>query len=75
VVADHIRRSLTNGRRPCGSSERPRACCCCRTRRRSTANEITDKGYINQRLALEAAAAESARMFAATPDDELIVCG
>jgi feruloyl-CoA synthase len=37
------------------------------------ANEITDKGYINQRLALERRKAEVARLFAATPDAELIV--
>jgi feruloyl-CoA synthase len=37
------------------------------------ANEITDKGYINQRLALERRKTEVARLFAATPDAELIV--
>ena len=35
--------------------------------------EITDKGYINQRLALERRAAEVARVFAATPDQHVIV--
>ncbi len=39
------------------------------------ANEITDKGYINQRLALERRAAEVARLFAATPDPDVIVVG
>jgi feruloyl-CoA synthase len=37
--------------------------------------EITDKGYINQRLALERRAAEVARVFAAAPDGDVIVCG
>ena len=37
------------------------------------ANEITDKGYINQRLALEQRAADVARLFAAQPDDDLIL--
>jgi feruloyl-CoA synthase len=39
------------------------------------ANEITDKGYINQRLALERRGPDIARLFAATPDDEVIVLG
>jgi feruloyl-CoA synthase len=37
------------------------------------ANEITDKGYINQRLALERRAADVTRLYAAKPDDEVIV--
>ena len=37
------------------------------------ANEITDKGYINQRRALERRAAEVARLYAADPDDGVIV--
>jgi feruloyl-CoA synthase len=37
------------------------------------ANEITDKGYINQRLALERRRAEVERLFAATPDADVIV--
>jgi feruloyl-CoA synthase len=37
------------------------------------ANEITDKGYINQRLALERRKADVARLFAATPDADVIV--
>jgi feruloyl-CoA synthase len=39
------------------------------------AGEITDKGYINQRLALERRAAEVARVFATAPDQDVIVCG
>ena len=39
------------------------------------ANEITDKGYINQRLALERRKAEVERLFSATPDADVIVVG
>ena len=34
--------------------------------------EITDKGYINQRLALERRQAEVARLYAEVPDDDVI---
>jgi feruloyl-CoA synthase len=37
------------------------------------ANEITDKGYINQRLALERRKAEVERLFASTPDADVLV--
>jgi feruloyl-CoA synthase len=37
------------------------------------ANEITDKGYINQRLALERRKADVERLFAAAPDAEVLV--
>ncbi|MBX3513658.1 MAG: feruloyl-CoA synthase [Xanthobacteraceae bacterium] len=37
------------------------------------ANEITDKGYINQRAALERRAAEIERLFAKSPDGAVIV--
>ncbi len=36
-------------------------------------NEITDKGYINQRLALERRAKDVARLFADAPDGDVIV--
>ncbi|HEV3183936.1 MAG TPA: feruloyl-CoA synthase [Xanthobacteraceae bacterium] len=39
------------------------------------ANEITDKGYINQRRALECRAAEVERLYAAEPDGGVIVIG
>jgi feruloyl-CoA synthase len=39
------------------------------------ANEITDKGYINQRLALERRNAEVERLFAVEPDDEVVLVG
>jgi len=37
------------------------------------ANEITDKGYINQRVALDRRRAEVERLFAAAPDPEVMV--
>jgi len=37
------------------------------------ANEITDKGYINQRLVLERRKADVARLYAPTPDSDVIV--
>jgi feruloyl-CoA synthase len=37
------------------------------------ANEITDKGYINQRLALERRRADVERLFAAAPDADVLV--
>ena len=37
------------------------------------ANEITDKGYISQRLALEHRATDVARLYAASPDPDVIV--
>ncbi len=37
------------------------------------ANEITDKGYINQRLALERRKADVERLFAPTPDADVLV--
>jgi feruloyl-CoA synthase len=38
------------------------------------ANEITDKGYVNQRAVLERRAELVAALYAAAPDDEVIVC-
>jgi feruloyl-CoA synthase len=37
------------------------------------ANEITDKGYINQRLALERRKADVERLFAPAPDADVLV--
>ena len=36
-------------------------------------NEITDKGYINQRLALEHRRAQAEALFAATPGPDVIL--
>jgi feruloyl-CoA synthase len=37
------------------------------------ANEITDKGYINQRLALDRRKADVERLYATIADDDVIV--
>jgi feruloyl-CoA synthase len=39
------------------------------------ANEITDKGYVNQRLVLERRAVEVERLYAEVPDEGVIVVG
>jgi feruloyl-CoA synthase len=76
MVRDHIRRSLTQWNAAhTGSSERIARVLLLPDAPSIDANEITDKGYINQRLALERRAAEVARLFAAEPDGEVIVCG
>jgi feruloyl-CoA synthase len=76
VVRDHVRRSLTQWNAAhTGSSERIARVLLLPDAPSIDANEITDKGYINQRLALERRAAEVARLFAAEPDGEVIVCG
>jgi feruloyl-CoA synthase len=74
AVRDHVRHSLQawNAAHP-GSSE-----CVARVLLLPDApsidgNEITDKGYINQRLALERRAADVARLYAAQPDADVIV--
>ena len=36
-------------------------------------NEITDKGYINQRAVLEARAADVGRLYSATPQPDVVV--
>ena len=38
------------------------------------ANEITDKGYVNQRAALERRAAHVEALFADAPGTEVIIC-
>jgi len=38
------------------------------------ANEITDKGYVNQRAALERRAVHVAALFAEEPGVEVIIC-
>jgi feruloyl-CoA synthase len=75
AVRDHIRRSLAQWNAAhTGSSERIARVLLLPDAPSIDANEITDKGYINQRLALERRAAEVARLFAAEPDGEVIVC-
>ena len=74
AVREHVRRSLArwNAAHP-GSSERIARVLLLPDAPSIDANEITDKGYINQRLALERRAADVARLFAAQPDADVIV--
>jgi feruloyl-CoA synthase len=74
AVRAHVARALAdwNAAHP-GSSERVARILLLPDLPSIDANEITDKGYINQRLALEHRAAAVARVFADAPDDEVIV--
>ena len=74
AVRDHVRRNLMqwNAAHP-GSSERIARAILLRDSPSIDANEITDKGYINQRLALERRATDVERLFAARPDSGVIV--
>jgi feruloyl-CoA synthase len=72
AVREHVRRSLGvwNAAHP-GSSERIARVLLLPDAPSIDANEITDKGYINQRLALERRAADAARLFG-QPDQDVI---
>jgi len=73
-VREHVQRALAqwNATHP-GSSERVSRVILLPDAPSIDANEITDKGYINQRLALERRADTVARLFATTPDADVIV--
>jgi len=74
AVREHVRRSLGNwnAAHP-GSSERVARVLLLGDGPSIDANEITDKGYINQRLALERRANDVARLYAASPDPDVVV--
>jgi feruloyl-CoA synthase len=74
VVREHVRRGLAdwNAAHP-GSSERVARVLLLSDAPSIDANEITDKGYVNQRLALERRAADVQRLFAAQPEADVIV--
>ena len=76
TVREHVRRALVqwNAAHP-GSSERVACVLLLPDAPSIDANEITDKGYINQRLALERRAADVARLFAANADADVIAIG
>jgi feruloyl-CoA synthase len=76
AVRAHVARALSdwNAAHP-GSSERVARVLLLPDLPSIDANEITDKGYINQRLALAHRAAAVARVFAEEPDAEVIVIG
>ncbi|MBI4273972.1 MAG: feruloyl-CoA synthase [Rhizobiales bacterium] len=76
AVRDHVRGAIANWNtaHP-GSSERIARVMLLPDAPSIDANEITDKGYINQRLALEQRYAEVERLFAAKPDADVIDFG
>ena len=73
VVRSHVRAALTrwNATRQ-GSSERIARALLLPDAPSIDGNEITDKGYINQRLALERRAADVTRLYASAPDADII---
>ena len=75
-MREHVKRALTQfNARQTGRSQRVGRVLLLQDAPSIDANEITDKGYINQRLALERRAAEVERLFAATPGPDVIVIG
>ena len=73
-VREHVRGTLMQwNRQHRGSSERVARALLLTDAPSIDANEITDKGYVNQRLALERRQADVQRLFAAEPDADVIV--
>ena len=73
AVREHVRAALARwNAEHRGSSERIARVILLPDAPSIDANEITDKGYINQRLALERRRADVERLFASTPDDDVI---
>ena len=74
VVREHIRRSMAqwNAAHP-GSSERIARVILLPDAPSIDGNEITDKGYVNQRLALERRSADVERLHAREPDADILV--
>ncbi len=74
IVREHVRRAFAQWNATHrGSSERIARVLLLPDTPSIDANEITDKGYINQRLALERRAAEVARLYAAQPENDVMV--
>ena len=70
AVREHVRSALARwNAEHRGSSERIARVILLPDAPSIDANEITDKGYINQRLALERRRADVERLFASTPDE------
>lgn len=76
LVREHVRAALArwNATHP-GSSDKIARVLLLSDTPSIDANEITDKGYINQRLALERRAADVARLYATSPDADVIIVG
>ncbi len=73
-VVEHLRKSLTEfNARQQGSATRVRRIMLMTTPPSIDANEITDKGYINQRAALERRKDLVERLYAENPDPEVVI--
>ena len=74
VLREHVRRAIAqwNDAHP-GSSQKIARVLLFPDAPSIDANEITDKGYINQRLALARRKADVERLFASTPDADVLV--
>jgi feruloyl-CoA synthase len=74
AVREHVGRAIARwNAEHAGSSERIARVLLLADAPSIDANEITDKGYVNQRLALERRKPEVERLFAPRPDAEVIV--
>jgi feruloyl-CoA synthase len=74
AVREHVRRAIAQWNAAHrGSSERIARVLLLADAPSIDANEITDKGYVNQRLALERRKVDVERLFAAAPDADVIV--
>jgi feruloyl-CoA synthase len=72
-VREHVRRAIARWNADNGaSSTRVARLLLLKDAPSIDANEITDKGYVNQRVALDARKADVERLFAATPDPEVM---
>jgi len=74
VLREHVRRAIAqwNDAHP-GSSQKIARVLLLPDSPSIDANEVTDKGYINQRLALARRKADVERLFASTPDADVLV--
>ena len=74
IVREHVRKGLARWNvKHLASSERVTRAILLSDAPSIDAGEITDKGYINQRLALERRAADVERLFAVQPDPDVIL--
>jgi feruloyl-CoA synthase len=73
AVREHLRRAIAAWNKGRGSSHRVERVIILDGMPSIDANEITDKGYVNQRLVLERRSAEVERLYAETPDEGVIV--
>jgi feruloyl-CoA synthase len=74
AIREHVRASIANwNTRQGGASYRIERVLLLPDAPSIDANEITDKGYINQRLALERRQADVERLFALPPDRDVII--